>query len=209
MPDRRPAAPRTTCTPIQAPTVNQGLTAGSPNLVSTEAALTTLFDWFFANGGTNRTVRVAPTIPGVNTRIDGRLVSPHADEDTAGVSRTPGTKGIVEVDGNSREYRDFYGQLRDTGTGKVTDTAGTVYDLALVANTNDAKRNYRGIHSQLDYRVSRALTISGNYTLSWAKGNFVGEDTGGPTNADMNDYPEYRRDTWNFPVGYLNSDQRH
>ena len=191
------------------PTVNQGLTAASPNLVATDAALTTLFDWFFANGGTNRALRVAPTIPGVNTRIDGRLVSPHADEFTAGISRTLGGKGIARVDAIIREYRDFYGQRRDTTTGKVSDTAGTNYDLALVVNTNDAKRNYRGIHTQLDCRLSPAVTVGGNYTLSWAKGNFVGEDTGGPTNADMNDYPEYRRDAWNFPVGYLTSDQRH
>src|SRR6185436_6472584 len=159
------------------PAVNVGLNANSPNLVGTDAALNTLFNWFFANGGTSRAVRVAPTIPGVNTRIDGRLISPHADEFTVGVSRAVGARGLVRVDFVSREYRAFYGQQRDTTTGKVPDSAGTIYDLALVVNTNDAKRNYQGVHSQLDYRVKSDLSVGANYTLSWAKGNFIGEDT--------------------------------
>ena len=49
------------------PPVNTGNPA-SP--VPTDAALQTLFDWFNANGGTNRPTRGAPVIPGLNTRID-------------------------------------------------------------------------------------------------------------------------------------------
>ena len=143
------------------PTVNVGLNASSPNLVPTAAALTTLFDWFFANGGTNRALRAAPTIPGVNTRIGSRLISPHADEYTLGVSRTLGAKGAVRLDGVVREYRDFYGLQRDMTTGRVLDSAAREYDLALIVKTNDPKRNYRAILAQGDYRLSSSLASPG------------------------------------------------
>ena len=191
------------------PTANVGLNAASPNLVPTPAALTRLFDWFFANGGTNRALRQAPTIPGVNTRMDARLASPHADEFTLGVSRTLGSKGLVRVDGIARKYADFYSVRRDLTTGRVFDAAGRPYDLSVIVNTDAARRSYRALLSQATYRFGPAVDVGGNYTLSWSRGNYVGEDTGGPATLDLLDYPEYRRESWNYPTGDLNSDQRH
>ena len=191
------------------PAVNVGLNGTSPNLVPTATALPRLFDWFFANGGTNRALRQAPTIPGVNTRMDARLSSPHADEFTIGASRKLGSKGLVRVDGIIRAYRDFYSVKRDLSTGRVLDSAGRPYDLSVVVNTDAAKRNYRGLLSQATYRFSPTLDVGGNYTLSSSRGNYAGEDTGGPATLDLLDYPQYRRESWNYPTGYLNSDQRH
>jgi hypothetical protein len=63
---------------------------------------------------------------------------------------------------------------------------------------------------QFDYRFSRALTVAGNYMLSWSKGSVEGEDTtNGATRASANEYPEYRQASWNYPNGYTNGDQRH
>ena len=95
------------------PTVNVGLNPSSPNLVSTDAALTTLFNWFFANGGTSRAVRVAPTIPGVNTQIDSRGSSRRtpASSARASVARWASKHGPRRL--RCARYRSFYGQRRD------------------------------------------------------------------------------------------------
>ena len=41
-------------------------------------------------------------------------------------------------------------------------------------------------------------------------GNLTGENSGsGPITGVGTEYPEYREEEWNYPTGYLNSDQRH
>src|SRR5262249_3233929 len=59
------------------PDVNAG--ARGPYLNS-QQALQILFDWFNANGGTSRTPRSQPTIPGVNTAVDPRIKSANTTE---------------------------------------------------------------------------------------------------------------------------------
>ena len=59
--------------------------------------------------------------------------------------------------------------------------------------------------------ASAAASMSGgNYTLSRTWGNFDGETAGsGPSVAQVNAYPEYKRPEWNSPEGDLAADQRH
>jgi hypothetical protein len=127
-----------------------------------------------------------------------------------GVAREIGNKQAVRVDYVYRDYRDFYGDFRDTTTGRVADSTGRQFDLVVVDNTNTIDRSYKGLSTQVSYRPSRDLQVGGNYTLSWARGNFEGEDSGsGPVRAIADDFPEYRQESWNYPVGYTNGDQRH
>ena len=72
------------------PAVNVGNPA-SP--VGSADALTTLFNWFNANGGTNRPTRGAPTIPGLTARIGEGLASPNVQELTLGVTPAPRLPG--------------------------------------------------------------------------------------------------------------------
>jgi hypothetical protein len=52
--------------------------------------------------------------------------------------------------------------------------------------------------------------VGGNYTLSHASGDLEGETVnGGPSGAQVDNYPEYRVGSWNYPSGDLNIDQRH
>jgi outer membrane receptor for ferrienterochelin and colicin len=191
------------------PPVNTGNPA---NPVPTDAALTTLFGWFNANGGTNRTTRGAPSIPGLNVRINENLKSPNSREITLGVTRRLGSRGAVRVDGIYRKFRDFYVTRIDQSTGKVQDQFGRSFDLGIVENNNELERSYRGMNFQISFRPTTRLGLSGNYTLGHLEGNAEGENGGsGPTTATTQilRYPEYFVPSWNFTVGDLNADVRH
>jgi len=191
------------------PPVNTGNPA-SP--VPTDAALTTLFGWFNANGGTNRTTRGAPSIPGLNVRINENLKSPNSREITLGVTRRLGSRGAVRVDGIYRKFRDFYVTRIDQSTGKVQDQFGRSFDLGIVENNNELERSYRGMNFQISFRPTARLGLSGNYTLGKLDGNAEGENGGsGPTTATTQilRYPEYFVPSWNFTAGDLNADVRH
>lgn len=189
------------------PNVNTGATG--PYLTAADA-LPILFNWFFGAGGTNQATRTAPSIPGVTTKVGDGIVAPNSNEYSIGVARRLGNKGAARIDYVYRDYRDFYGDFRNPSTGKVTDQTGRTYDLVVVRNTETVDRNYHGVSAQVSYRLRSDFQLGGNYTLSWDKGNFTGEDTGsGPLRANVDDFPEYRQASWNYPMGYNPSDQRH
>jgi hypothetical protein len=188
------------------PAINQ-----DPNgtLVTSDAAIQQVFNWFDSNGGPNRPT-IGSFVPGVNVQIQTPLKSPNADEYAIGTSRQLGTRGTLRVDGVWRRYHDFYSQRADLTTGRVTDSVGNVYDLFLVENTNDVTRRYSGLTTQGTYRIRDAVDVGGNYTLSYLRGNFDGETaSAGPSVTQVNAYPEYKRAEWNSPDGYLAADQRH
>jgi len=184
------------------------------SLVSTEEALSSLFGWFFANGGTSRPLRQAPGIPGLNRRAGGDLVPPRSDETTLGVTRRIGKLGSVRLAGMRRVFTDQYVERADTLTGKVTDPAsGQPYDLRLIENSDRVKRTYGALLLQVDLRIRPDLRVAASYTLSETRGNFDGDDAsdlGGSTpENDLSFFPEYGEERWRAPSGPLKSDQRH
>jgi hypothetical protein len=169
-----------------------------------------LFDWFEANGGTNRPIRGTPNVPGVNTRIGDRLKSPNSREITVGVTRRLGSRGAVRVDGVFRDFRDFYSTRTDLGTGQVRDQFGRAFDLQITENTDEVERTYKGMNVQASYRILGQLNLGGNYTLGFLEGNFEGETgASGPGTAIPDFYPEYKLASWNYPTGALLGDVRH
>jgi hypothetical protein len=87
---------------------------------------------------------------------------------------------------------------------------------------SDLERNYNGIQTQGQYRITNALTIGGNYTWSKLRGNIEGEQfnnatvlagcNGGATVPGTDSSlcaPEYQSFEENHPVGYLSGDMRH
>jgi outer membrane receptor protein involved in Fe transport len=190
------------------PAINADQNAAT--LVTSAEAIERVFQWFDDNGGAEKLEKVGSFLPGVNVRIDTPLKSPNADEFSVGTSRQLGTRGTLRVDGVWRTYHDFYSQRADTITGTTSDVLGNKYDLFLVENTNNVKRQYSGLSMQASYRVTSGLDIGGNYTLSRTWGNFDGETAGGgPSVAQVDAYPEYKRAEWNSPEGDLAADQRH
>jgi hypothetical protein len=177
--------------------------------VSPAAALRTVFDWFDANGGTDRPLRSNPSYPGVNRRLSESLTSPSTWEYTLGFAGLVGSRGSFRVDYVFKDFNDFYTDSVVPGV-VATDPAGRNFDLNLVVNTNDLKRRYRALQSQIQYRFTRDLTLGGNYTLSRTWGNVNGEnEASGPVQDDFLAYLEYKDHAWNTPTGDLSTDQRH
>ena len=179
----------------------------APNPVPAGQALTTLFDWFFANGGTGRPVSGTPSIPGQSLRVGEGLVSPSSYEYTLGVTKRLGTKGLIRIDGVWREFRDFYTLRADLTTGKVTDSAGRAVDMQIITNSNAPERTYKALIVQMAERIGERLRVNANYTLSKTRGNFDGDDrstTGGVIeNNTLLFYPEYGQARWRAPSGDL------
>ena len=183
-------------------------TPGAP-LVKTEDAIRAIFAWHDSLGGKTRPA-AAVNLPGVNMTIIDPLSSPYALEYSGGVSRTLGARGTVRADVTYRDFRNFYSLTTDLSTGRVTDEVGNSYDLGVVGNTDRSERTYVGLITQASYEFGRRVSVGGNYTLSRASGDLEGETVnGGPSGAQVNNYPEYRVESWNYPSGDLNIDQRH
>jgi outer membrane receptor protein involved in Fe transport len=192
----------------QGPSVNDGATG--PYKTSYQA-LQVLFDWWNATGGPNRAPRSNPTIPGVNTAVAPGVQPATTDEYTAGIAHELGAKGSVRVDFVYRTFSNIYGDYLDLTTGVVTDAkSGQQFNLDVVNNTNSVERHYKGVSVQFSYRLLKDLQLGGNYMLSVTRGNIEAENAASVTTfASANSYPEYRQAGWNYPVGYLNGDQRH
>jgi hypothetical protein len=181
----------------------------------TAAAVQQVFDWFFANGGSNLpfnggTYGVPVVVTGVTPLIRDSLTSPNALEYAGGVSRQFGARATLRADVVYRDYHDFYVQRTDTSTGQVADKLGRSFDLTLIENSDHLKRQYAGLSLQATYRLDSTLDVGGNYTLSRAWGNADGESANSGPSADASlQYPEYKQASWNYPEGDLSIDQRH
>ncbi|HEY3056378.1 MAG TPA: TonB-dependent receptor [Thermoanaerobaculia bacterium] len=197
----------------QGPNINNDVNAPTNSLIPTDKAIQMIFDWFFANGGTNRRpFRTTPSIPGVESILDvDNMRSPMVREWTIGAGTTIGTRGYARADFVKRSWENFYTSYRDLGTGKATDQFGTQYDLSIIRSDNgEYSRDYNAVQTQFNYRVMQRLNLGGTYTWSRLTGNVTGEDTGsGPLVGGAGEYPEYRMESWNFPTGYLTGDERH
>jgi outer membrane receptor for ferrienterochelin and colicin len=192
--------------------VYRGPSINGNGAVETEpsTAIRQVFDWFFANGGSNLPLTGTPNIPGVTPQIRGSLTSPNVLEYATGVSRNWGSRAAVRADFIYRGYRDFYVLRTDTSTGKVTDKLGRTFDLALIENANQLERQYAGLNTQATLRFGPRFDVGATYTLSQAWGDVDGESAAaGPTADASLQYPEYKQASWNYPVGDLSIDQRH
>jgi hypothetical protein len=195
------------------PSINNDVNTPTSALIPTDKAMQMIFDWFFANGGTNRRpFRTSPSVPGVDSVLDPRGVqSPATNEWTIGVGSALGTRGFVRGDLVFRRWDKFYTSYRDVTTGKTTDQFGTQYDLAIIRSDNGLyNRKYDAVQTQFNYRLFTPLQVGGTYTWSRLKGNLIGENTGsGPLVGEEGWYPQYRQESWNYPTRFLPADQRH
>ena len=196
----------------QGPAINFPVNASTPTteLVTTENAIQRVFAWHDATNGNDRRPLAAASVPGVNMKIEHPLTSPYAMEYAGGVSRALGRRGTVRADVVYRNFNNFYSLKTDLSTGPAQDTLGNRFDLGHVENTDRTERKYIGLTTQGSYDVGPQLSVGGNYTLSHATGDLEGETVnGGPSGALVNNYPEYRVQSWNYPEGDLLIDQRH
>ena len=147
----------------------------------------------------------------MNTAVDPGIQSASTDEFMAGLARELGNKGSVRVDFLYRKFGDIYGNFLDMSTGVVTDPrTGRQFNLTVVNNTDSVERDYKGLSVQASYRGLKNLQLSGNYSLSFSRGSIEGENvTDIVVRASADEYPSTAQASWNYPIGYLNGDQRH
>lgn len=201
--------------PYLGPVINP--TNASGVYLSSDQALRQLFDWFEANRNTLPLLN--PTVVrGLTPQIRDSLESPHAWEYSGGIGRQIGQRASLRADLTYRKHGGFYAQRTDMTTGQIVDNRpnalesvrGRRYDLTLVENTDLLERQYAGLTTQGQYRITSHVDVGASYTLSRLWGNVEGETANsGPTAADILAYPEYKQASWNAPVGDLSGDQRH
>jgi hypothetical protein len=201
---------------------------GTPNdqLVPTEEVIRRMFEWFDAQGGIDNTALLNTiVIPGYTSRIGENLTAPSMDEYSGGYGAQIGPRAYFRADFIHRKWNDFYVLRRDLSTGKVALPAPStsfVDQGVIETGDNDLERNYNGIQTQGQYRITDALTFGGNYTWSKLRGNIEGEQfnnatvlagCNGTTSVPGTDSgvcaPEYQGFEQNHPVGYLAGDMRH
>lgn len=187
--------------------------AGTPvdQLLSPQAALTELFAWFDANGGTSLpTIQVA--VPGFSARFNESITSPFVDEFTIGYGTQIGNSAFAKVDLIARDWDKFYSARIDLSTGQATPPGSTPGDVSFTENDDGSiKREYRGVQLQGQWRPGR-FSAGGTYTYSTLKGNDTGEGAGTATIRNLplaTYYPEYLGYEQRLPEGYLSQDVRH
>jgi hypothetical protein len=201
---------------------------GTPNdqLVPTEEVIRRMFEWFDAQGGINNTSLLAAiAIPGYTSRIGENLTAPNMTEYSLGYGAQLTPRAFVRADLIHREWHDFYVLRRDLSTGAVklpAPSTATVDQGVIETGDYDLERDYNGLQTQGQYRITDALTFGGNYTWSKLRGNIEGEQfnnatvlagCNGTTSVPGTDSgvcaPEYQGFEQNHPVGYLQGDMRH
>lgn len=188
------------------------INAGDGPYLPTDQVLRQVFAWFDANGGDNMTADRGVELPGVNVRLDGQLVSPTMDEFSLGYGVQVGSRSFVRVDLINREWQDFYVDVKNLGTGRVTDALGNEFDLTLVRNgDNGLERKYNGVQLQGNTRLGARFSLGGNYTWSELEGNADSETSNNATITltSAESLPEYIRQDFNNPTRSLNGDVRH
>jgi outer membrane receptor for ferrienterochelin and colicin len=201
---------------------------GTPNdqLVPTAEVIRRMFEWFDAQGGVNNTSLINTlVIPGYTSRIGENLTAPSMDEYSIGYGAQIGPRAFFRADFVHRKWNDFYFLRKDLTTGKVAlpaPSTASVDQGVIETGDGDLSRNYNGIQTQGQYRITDALTFGGNYTWSKLRGNIEGEQfnnatvlagCNGTTSVPGSDSglcaPEYQGFDQNHPVGYLSGDMRH
>lgn len=193
------------------PGINTDVNAPTSELIGQDEVIQMIFDWFFANGGYDMRPYRSVSKPGVSTILDpGGLSSPNVQEYVLGVGARIGNGGYVRADLIFRDWENFYHDVRDLTTGTTTDGVNT-FDLGIVRTEGSPyKREYTGLQTQFNYRLSTRFNVGGTYTWSRLVGNVTGESSSsGPVSGSAMEYPEYREESWNYPTGYLTGDQRH
>jgi len=181
-------------------------------------AIRMIFDYFNnKQGGTanlaNSNLRAngTRTVPGFATYFDGTLRSPYVREVTLGYGEQLGRNGYARADVVHRDWHDFYAASVTQATQRATTPLGIPVDLALVRNSNNVRREYRGLQLQARWTPDR-IDAGVFYTWSTLRGNDEGESatSGAVANSDPSlFYPEFFAYARANPIGYLVGDQRH
>jgi len=200
--------------------------AGTPanQLIDTRAALAQIEQWLNSQCNaagqcgvnnnafllSNLRTQSSQSVPGYDTLIDHQLKSPYVREVTLGYGTQWRPNVVTRVDLVARDWKAFYGFRVDQSSAHKTDPIGIVHNVAIVENTDDIRRRYRGAQFQGSWAPQR-FNVGFNYTYSKLKGNDEQESATSGTvgNApqsiyfhELTGYSKYQ------PDGYLSQDER-
>jgi outer membrane receptor for ferrienterochelin and colicin len=195
---------------------------GNPTQYNTRQALGIVEQWFWSQcnaqgqcGPDNLDLVVrnaGNSVPGYSSRVNDTLASPYMREFTLGYGVQLGATAVARVDVVSRDWYDFYASRIDSSTPVETDFLGIPHDVAIVENTNEIERQYRGVQFQANWRPRR-FNFGLNYTWATLEGNDEQESATSGTvgnNPGSIYYPELRNFDRYLPTGPIAlQDQRH
>jgi hypothetical protein len=155
---------------------------------------------------------IAGTFPTANVSFAADLKSPLTREFTLAVARELGANGWARASYVDRHGTEFVDDFITMETGQTTIARNGitgVFDNAEYRNTNLARRDYRALLLESNYRLGRDLTVNSHWTVQLKNdGNFEGEGTNNPAAASLiGDYPEIYTPR-SFPDGRLDDFQR-
>ena len=186
---------------------------GNPTQYNTREVLAMVEQWFYSQcdsagkcGPENLNLlakNVGHSVPGYSARVADTLASPYMREITLGYGVQLASNAVARVDLVSRDWDDFYVNRIDSSTPVETDFLGIEHDVAIVENSSDIERTYRGIQFQGNWRPRR-FNFGLNYTYSELEGNDEQESaTSGTVGNSPGDifYPELRNFDRYLPTG--------
>jgi outer membrane receptor protein involved in Fe transport len=155
--------------------------------------------------------------PTANIFFEPGLSSPTTREMTFSLGRELWGKGFAKITYTDRHYYNFVEDFINdpTANGKVDVVFEGVdygqFDKAFYRNSDEPKRDYRGLLFQANYRLRNNLQVEGHWTLQLRNnGNFEGEGVNTPGISSLvGDYPEILNEARNFPLGRTDDFQRH
>jgi Carboxypeptidase regulatory-like domain len=164
----------------------------------------------------NYTIPVLGSFPTQNVSFEDGLSSPLSREMTASFGGEIGTKGYVKGTYVRRRTSNVIDDFinRELGSTTISRNGATIgtYDNVQFRNVDDALyREYQALAFQSRYAVSRALSVSGHWTLQLRNhGNFEGEVANRPgAPSPFGDYPGAFSAERHYPEGRLDDFQQH
>ncbi|HEY4229519.1 MAG TPA: TonB-dependent receptor, partial [Thermoanaerobaculia bacterium] len=190
------------------PCINCDPNAPTSALLTVPQALAVVQGWY--DNTASQTPPDYSRIQGLNRLVptDG-LESPTATEYSVGVGVALGAKGWARADFLYRNYDRFYDNRIDLSTGQVQGPFGETLDVEILQNSPTLDRRYEAVQTRIDYQFTPRIFAGASYTWSRLTGNGIGEN--GFVSAApefVGAYPEYQRESWSYPTGYLPGDQR-
>ena len=158
---------------------------------------------------------VVGDFPTINVFFEDGLSAPLTKEFTVSAGVAAGSRGHAEATyvwrTTSNLIEDFI-ELDNGSTEIIRDGVnfGT-FSNKIYRNSDIPTREFQSLIFQGRYRLASAWTAYGAWTIQLKnEGNFEGEASNQPgVSSDIGDYPEAFDPARNFPIGRLNSFQRH
>ena len=159
---------------------------------------------------------IAGSFPTQNVFFDDGLTSPRTKEFTVSGGGVLGTRGYAKLTYINRRAGNFVEDFITLAGGSTVITGddgqefGT-FSNTIFRNTDVLERNYDGLEVQGRYQVADNFLIDGSYSVQLKnEGNFEGEARNQPAiSSAAFDYPEVTPENRYFPMGRLDSFQRH